>query len=879
MERIELDVLGNFVGSAYPPQVAISETEDGHRVDVTYDDAEDGITTVGYDVPDWSDEEQARADAETARASAEALRAAAESSRESAERSRTSAEALRAQAESGRESAEAERQSVFDFGEAARQSEFERNEAARQAAEAQRQGAEAARESEFSANETARQAAFDDAEATRASAEESRAQAESGRVSAEAAREAAASEALEDSRAATAGALAAEADATAAAQEARDAAASVDASKQEAQAANDAAQQATADVAAEIARQQAAYAAAEQERDDAFQTAEDEREAYVAGLQSVIDGKAERDAYAPELAAGSADTLAGESVDAATFMRRASGAPRDGVARVKRVLGKTVVWNQLLKFRTTASATKNGLTYAPYINDSKVRISGTWNGLQTSDPNIYGMFGTYNILGGHKYLAFSSDDRYSLYCYWTGGNAGIYRGSYIFTANSSVSMSMTIRPANLNDPYTIDSDVAFCLIDLTLMFGAGNEPSTVAEFEAMFPKSYYPYDAGSLLSVDVRGVESVGFNLWDEEWELGGIDSTTGANTANNIQIRSKNYIPVFPATDYYFCCGSILTGSNPSLRFYDADKGYIGAYPASGNISPYNMVFTTPANAHYMRFAHQPNYGTTYNHDTCINLSDPARNGDYEPYRADTAAFDTSTYFPDGMKSAGSVSDELTNSKAVTLIGAVDLGTLSWTYITTSSGHWRFYATLANVTTHYQNLLMVPYIPISPSTQYTGVQGISCQPSGNNTLIMISDESYSTSTDFKAAMSGVMLYYELATPTVTEIDPPLNLTYRTEAGGTERAIVDETATAPQSAPPTWGVAYGYTAESLRDEALAVIAPIENYRASTNYAVGSYLIHGGKLCKVSTAIAAGELVVPGTNVAETTVMAEIAAIA
>lgn len=37
-------------------------------------------------------------------------------------------------------------------------------------------------------------------------------------------------------------------------------------------------------------------------------------------------------------------------------------------------------------------------------------------------------------------------------------------------------------------------------IDLTEMFGAGNEPTTIVEFKAMFPHWYYPYCAGSVLN-------------------------------------------------------------------------------------------------------------------------------------------------------------------------------------------------------------------------------------------------------------------------------------------------------------------------------------------------------------------------------------------
>ena len=66
------------------------------------------------------------------------------------------------------------------------------------------------------------------------------------------------------------------------------------------------------------------------------------------------------------------------------------------------------------------------------------------------------------------------------------------------------------RPLESKD--TIYARNAMC-IDLTLMFGAGNEPATVSEFEALFPEVYYPYNAGELISNDAEAVESVGFNL------------------------------------------------------------------------------------------------------------------------------------------------------------------------------------------------------------------------------------------------------------------------------------------------------------------------------------------------------------------------------
>jgi hypothetical protein len=53
---------------------------------------------------------------------------------------------------------------------------------------------------------------------------------------------------------------------------------------------------------------------------------------------------------------------------------------------------------------------------------------------------------------------------------------------------------------------------------------------------------------------------------------------------------------------------------------------------------------------------------------------------------------------------------------------------------------------------------------------------------------------------------------------------------------------------------------------------------VEQETATANHAAGTYLVLGGTLCKVTRAIAIGETVAIGTNVASTTVAAEILAI-
>ena len=62
--------------------------------------------------------------------------------------------------------------------------------------------------------------------------------------------------------------------------------------------------------------------------------------------------------------------------------------------------------------------------------------------------------------------------------------------------------------------------------------------------------------AGSLFDAKAGGnlnkdAWKKGFNKWDEEWEVGGIDHATGQNNTVSVVIRSKNYISLLPNTKY----------------------------------------------------------------------------------------------------------------------------------------------------------------------------------------------------------------------------------------------------------------------------------------------------------------------------------------
>ena len=238
-----------------------------------------------------------------------------------------------------------------------------------------------------------------------------------------------------------------------------------------------------------------------------------------------LDEKAYIDGYYAQLTAGAADSLTGRGDGvSASYLYRTTGGDADvadGTATVKSIHGRTVRWNQLVG-TMTASTSSHGVT-AARNNDGSATLSGTSDASSTIT-----LMGDIPIIANHRYLVSGGIAGGSKNTYYlnVSGLGKDYGNGDIFTYGSDIA-------GNLRYSFSagVTFDNATCwpqLFDLTAMFGAGNEPSTVAEFEAMYPDPYYPYDAGSLLSVQMEGIETVGFNQWDEEWEVGGFNNETG---------------------------------------------------------------------------------------------------------------------------------------------------------------------------------------------------------------------------------------------------------------------------------------------------------------------------------------------------------------
>ena len=118
------------------------------------------------------------------------------------------------------------------------------------------------------------------------------------------------------------------------------------------------------------------------------------------------------------------------------------------------------------------------------------------------------------------------------------------------------------------------------------------------------PSNICPISGWDSVDVSVCGI-----NVWDEEWELGGINASTGETDSSSDRIRSKNFVPCKEDTSYYFACPS----ANWRMFFYDANKtfvSYIGTYNSA-------RVITIPNGVVFLKFWI---IGTTYTHDISVN-------------------------------------------------------------------------------------------------------------------------------------------------------------------------------------------------------------------------------------------------------------------
>ena len=241
------------------------------------------------------------------------------------------------------------------------------------------------------------------------------------------------------------------------------------------------------------------------------------------GIQDDLARKANIDGSYETMSVGLAKNLEGRTDVTGSFLERTTGGDAEvanGLAQMQEVGGKSQVWNQLIKVENS-STTTSGITYTKNSQNNTISLNGT-----STSSGYFQFLVQNNVFSpNHKFLlwspivsgSFSGND-----VFWGQPGASstqknIGQGYIIEITNATFHQLMLYIKAGA----TINNLVFHPqLIDLTLLFGSGNEPETVEEFESWLEsniglREYYPYNAGTVLNVNMTGIETLGFNLLD----------------------------------------------------------------------------------------------------------------------------------------------------------------------------------------------------------------------------------------------------------------------------------------------------------------------------------------------------------------------------
>lgn len=507
-----------------------------------------------------------------------------------------------------------------------------------------------------------------------------------------------------------------------------------------------------------------------------------------------VDDKASIDGYYAGMSVGYADNLTPYSDESGNeqtipFVMQGTGCGNGeniidtgSFAQLKEKRGNSVVVNQHVQnsnFESTSNWSADSATFSVASNELTFTATAQYGLVKTS----------VNLINGHKYL-YCVDikcDTTDIYFSLSGvgviqpiSSANYQKLISIFSWSAATgSWDFRVSDRRASGWTAITLKKAMC-IDLTQWFSSNdNIPSYLLSHPEDFGKYYsgsLAYNAGTIVNSNGRYLKTIGRNLWDEEWEQGDINWQTGA-TASSATIRSKNFIKVIPNTQYYFKhpYSNVEEGENYwKIVWYDSNYNYI-----SGDSTKNIYIKTAPQNACYLKFSSSINYGTTYNNDITISIYYEGESGYNEYYSYEELEnVDTGT---EVLRSAGSAYDVKKPSGEITRnVVRVDLGSLDW-YINSNNGLF-----MANQITNIANFkndnnfpnLLSDKLSIQKNVWGNDTNAGSTYPDlsvfGWRTLKVVIVK-YTATTDvavFKQAMSGVYLYYELATPTTEQGTP-----------------------------------------------------------------------------------------------------------
>lgn len=472
-----------------------------------------------------------------------------------------------------------------------------------------------------------------------------------------------------------------------------------------------------------------------------------------------------------------------------------------GNSCIEELNGLSVAINQLVD----TSNINQTATYCNVLvtnnNDGTITLNGT------ADENGWAYIsGAFSVIANHIYLLGGSDSLALSDGYITD------RATRIVKNTHGNNMSLY---AYLQNGVTYNTTIGVFCIDLTALFGSSTIPNYLYNLETQtagsgyqklkelgFDASYFPYNIGSLMSSKPVAKRVIGKNLLKlENREI--IDSGAWENTTPRafngnrvfLGLTMDNYFNPSFITSYTIEKNKITmetTGGGYGIAFDIKVKpntaycfaylnqdinliGY-GFYDSNGYFISWTQgaTITTPNNCYYMTIVFRPlvNTFTTYNNP---QLEYGSTISAYEPYKSSLYNLGGDTlrglFKLDSNNNIYAYGDiKTSDGKIKRRFDIVDLGSLNWIIgnRNTDNDAYTFYYNLTEIKNYSgaiaDNFIFNPNISTWESLK-KGEFSVS-----DTYLIFAAD--YNSAYDFKTAMDGHYLIYEVETPTTESSTP-----------------------------------------------------------------------------------------------------------
>ena len=288
---------------------------------------------------------------------------------------------------------------------------------------------------------------------------------------------------------------------------------------------------------------------------------------------------------------------------------------------VDKVGGKSIVWNQLYDRTKPTESRTNGITFSHQEDGSFVATG------KNIDGTMSYVYTNVNVTAGHVYFSKSikpGDVGKSYLAGITIGSNAYDRGNGAIATASKTGIASFVVQMFENGAEAKNEVAHPRLFDLTLMFGAGNEP-TAEQFNAMFPAESYQYNAGEIISSRTEtitaGTEAIttGFPELKSAGTAHDVIDMDGGEIRRNVGTVDLGTLAwdnngIFPNGTIQFIAripGRAWTENGLCDKFEKSDYDVVGAYALRTNGN--QITFVVPKGTEINAFIESVSGATLY--------------------------------------------------------------------------------------------------------------------------------------------------------------------------------------------------------------------------------------------------------------------------